>query len=216
MIKRQIILASKSPRRKELLKQVKIPFKTHISTFLETNDLPKNLSLQKIHVSSGKCEFGTTKKLFYITPREYVLKNASGKAANVAAHYKNAIIIAADTIGFYKNRILEKPTNFEEAKAMLKSLSGHVHEVYTGLCLIDTRSGQELKEIDCTKVFFDKLTDSQIEDYLKKEEYLDKAGAFAIQGVAAFFIRRIEGSYSSVMGLPLHLLRKMLEQLGMA
>ncbi len=194
MIKKTIILASKSQRRKDLLKQAKIHFTVHVSAFQEMET--RQMSRKKY------------------TSKEYVLQNACGKARNIALHYKDAIIIGADTIGSYKSHILEKPKNFKEAKAMLKMLNGKVHEVYTGLCLIDTASGKELKEVDTTKVFFDKLTDSQIEDYLKKEEYLDKAGAFAIQGLAAFFIQRIEGSYSSVMGLPLHLVRKMLEQLG--
>lgn len=129
----------------------------------------------------------------------------------------NAIVIGADTIVVVGGEILGKPSDTDDARRMLRIISGRTHQVYTGLCVIEIRNGTTIEKsgIESTDVTVRRLTDSMIERYLTTGEPMDKAGAYAIQGKGAVLIERIKGCYFNVVGLPIYLLSLLLEELGM-
>lgn len=172
----KIILASASPRRQELLKQIKIH---HQVQPIDINETPK----------------------FNELPANYVLRLAVEKATACKQQFNpNLPILAADTSVIFNNKILGKPKNEADAKSMLGELSGNTHQVFTAIALF----GKELHSaLSITEVTFKKLTDAQIHTYWQSGESIDKAGSYAIQGIASVFIERINGSFSGVMGLPL-------------
>ena len=174
-----LILASKSPRRKELLKQIGIPFVVVVSDAEEV---------------SGNSW----------TPAALVVENAKRKARAVAEKYPDSPVLGADTVVSSEGKIFGKPKDKDEARKILTALSGKMHEVTTGLALINRN---EIRTTNVTtKVFFDTMTKADIDAYIATEESMDKAGAYTIQGKAARFIEKIEGSYSNVVGLPLNAL----------
>ena len=174
-----LILASKSPRRKELLKQIGIPFVVVVSDAEEV---------------SGNSW----------TPAALVVENAKRKARAVAEKYPDSPVLGADTVVSSEGKIFGKPKDKDEARKMLTALSGKMHEVTTGLALINRN---EIRTTSVTtKVFFDTMTKADIDAYIATDESMDKAGAYAIQGKAARFIEKIEGRYSNVVGLPLNAL----------
>ena len=184
-LKRPLILASGSPRRKEILDTMGLLYTVDVSDADES---------------------------FVGAPREMVLTLSMRKAEAVAARHPNAIILAADTL-VYGDEVLGKPRSAEEAKEMLRALSGNWHSVCTGIALLDTHTGKVLSHADETRVHFVPLSDEDIDAYIATNESIDKAGAYAIQGRGGMFIDRIEGSYSNVVGLPMALLRSMLLEL---
>ena len=181
----EIVLASKSPRRQELLKRIVDNFKIIESDFDE-NSIKFNGDIE-----------------------EYIKSLAIGKALNVKNKVKNdSLIIGVDTVVFYDNKILGKPKNYDSAYSMLSDLSGNTHKVYSGVCILDTEES-EIKSFVCeTKVKFSKINKSQIEKYIMSKEPMDKAGAYGIQGLGGVFVEKIEGCYYNVMGLPLNKLNK--------
>lgn len=182
------ILASASPRRKELLAMVlEEPFLVQVSQADEHVDIKE--------------------------PAELVQALAQKKAEAVAAGQSGAIVFGADTVVALHGKILGKPRDREDARRMLRQLSGQTHTVYTGVALVHTDSGKTLVEADSTEVTFAKLSEEEIEAYLKTEEYADKAGAYGIQGGAAKHIERIEGCYFNVMGFPVHRVYELLKEL---
>lgn len=187
----EIVLASKSPRRRELLKSIGIKFKVHPSPFCELEN--HNLPAEKL-----------------------VIKNARGKAREIAPKYQDAIIIDVDTVGSYRHHILEKPKNFQDALRILSILNGKTHDVLSGLCLIQTKTGRELIHLERTKVTFARMTPKEIQNYIASGESMDKAAAFAVQGKGSLFIKKIDGCFFNVMGLPMHSLYKMLKKLGVS
>lgn len=184
-LKLPLVLASGSPRRKEILDLMGLSYTIDISDVDET---------------------------FCGEPEKMVLELSLRKAEAVAKKHQNALILAADTIVF-KDRVLGKPHSCEEARQMLLSLSGEWHSVYTGLTLINTATGSVLQKADETRVHFVDLSEPEIDAYITTTEPMDKAGSYAIQGTGGMFIDRIEGSYSNVVGLPMTLLRDMLYQM---
>lgn len=182
----RIILASGSPRRIELLDQFNIEFE----------------------VVPSKIEEVTRN---HETPVQTVMGLAFEKANDVASVYPDALVIASDTIVF-KDNILGKPSSRAEAKAMLDTLNGKVHEVYTGVALIYKNDNISVVDYEKTTVTFNILTDEQIEKYLITNEPLDKAGAYGIQGIGALLVKKIDGDYFNVMGLPLSKLSQLLEK----
>lgn len=186
---RNIILASSSPRRKDLLKQIKLPFE------IIPSDIDENLS-----------------KLTG-TPAEKAEQLAYEKASDVANKIQKGIVLGADTIVVIDDEILGKPKDSEDAYNMLKKLSGQEHEVITGICLIDLDNNIELIQHETTIVQFVELDDEKIRAYIKSGEVFDKAGSYAAQGVGAIFVKGIKGCYSNVVGLPLTRLSMMLEKL---
>lgn len=140
----------------------------------------------------------------------YPLRTAVKKALAVAKGNPNAIVIAADTAVVVDDDILGKPANEEDAKGMLARLSGREHIVVTGIGLVDTASGRSLSATEQTVVYFQPLTDTEIDAYIATGEPFDKAGGYGIQGYGALLIRKIEGDYFNVMGLPLSKLYRLL------
>lgn len=178
---RPIILASASPRRRELLSQAGVPFTVDAADVDET---------------------------FEGGPEETVAVLSARKARAVYEKHAGETVLAADTVVCRRDCILGKPRTQEEACRMLKMLSGGWHEVYTGVTVI--REGSESTETARTRVHFMELTEEMIRRYAETGEPMDKAGAYAIQGGAARFIDRIEGSPSNVIGLPVDVACRML------
>ncbi len=136
------------------------------------------------------------------SPHDYVRALAEEKAKSISEKYTESWVIGADTIVLIGSTILGKPNSTKEARAMLKRLSGRNHRVITGYAICCKSKDRYFSETVETKVCFKKLTDSEIEWYIHTEEPFDKAGGYAIQGLGMFLVRRINGSYTNVVGLP--------------
>ena len=187
---RNIYLASDSKARKKLLDIFGLRFK----------------------VISSRIKEG--KKAGHLSYAALVERNALLKAENVAKRIKNGIIIGADTIVVQNKKIFGKPKNLKEAQIMLKRLSQKPQWLYSGLAIIDKDRHKVRLGYEKTKVYMDKLTDKEIKNYFAYVSPLDKAGSFDIQGRGAFFIRRIEGCFYNVVGLPLRKLYRMFKEIG--
>lgn len=146
------------------------------------------------------------------TPKEAIKTLALRKARDVADRVKEGLVIAADTMVLYRGEIFGKPKDLAEAKEMLRTLSGEVHEAITGLAVVNVENGKEAVECIKTMVKMRTLTEEEIEGYVATGEPLDKAGAYAIQGRGAALIERIDGCYYNVVGLPLSKLSEMLNK----
>lgn len=184
-----IILASQSPRRKELLARLGLVF-TAIPADIEEN------------ITS------------FQFPQTAVQEIAFQKARYVSDLLNEGLIIAADTVVVLKDTILGKPADEKKAFEMLASLSGQEHVVVTGICLMDASNGAFQVESESTRVRFRGLSDTEIRNYIATGEPMDKAGAYGIQGRGAVLVDRIEGCYYNVVGLPLTRLYLMLERCG--
>jgi len=185
----RLILASKSPRRYELLKQVGFDFEV---------------------ISSGLMEDFVQKE----SPQEHVIRLAEAKARDVARGYPDRWVIAADTIVYINGSILGKPKNREDAMEILHCLSGQEHWVLTGFSVWHLERGKGDKEAVQTVVKVKNLTPAEMEWYVQTGEPFDKAGGYAIQGIGSFMIESIRGSYTNVVGLPLCELIEMLNRLN--
>ena len=174
----RLILASASPRRLELLKS--------------TNIFPDIIEPANINESVKRKE----------KPKLYLKRICLEKALNIQNKYKHDIILSADTIVTTGQKIFGKPSDKEDAIKTLKYLSGRNHNVSTGVCVL-CKNNKKIKIID-TKIKFKKLHDDEIDQYIKTNEWTDKAGSYAIQGHAERFVIKINGSYSNVVGLPLY------------
>lgn len=172
---KKIILASSSPRRKELLTTAGVEFEIHVKEVDET--VPE----------------GTL-------PVDAAKMTAAKKAAAVAEDYKDCVVIGADTIVVANGKILGKPKDEADAKMMLRMLSGNEHEVITGVCIIGSGEAETFAQI--SKVKFYNLTEEEISAYVATKEPMDKAGAYGIQGLGCRLVERIEGDYFNIVGLP--------------
>lgn len=186
---RNLILASTSPTRKELMNRLGIPFGIEASSYEE--DMTIKLEPQAL-----------AKQLSY------------GKAAAVACKYADAVVIGADTFAVHKGKLLGKPKDAEDAKRILKGLSGKTHDVITGFTIIDTKSGKKVSKAIVTKVRFRRLSESEIDGYIKTGEPMNKAAAYGMLGAAASFVEYIEGDWANIVGLPLAHLVKELHKFG--
>ena len=182
----RLILASRSPRRCELLGRLGFPFETVVSDLDETCSLPVDKAVQEL---------------------------SRRKAAAVAEKVPHAFIVAADTLVSIGSHTLGKPSGPEDAVRMLTLLSGQTHQVFTGVTVISP-SGQAYTAADHTDVTFCDIPEEEIISYVRTGEPLDKAGSYALQGGAAVWITRIEGCDTSVIGLPLYLVRQLLIRAG--
>ncbi len=180
-----IILASGSPRRVELMRQIGLP--------IEAVPVDVDEQLQ------GE-------------PAAVVRALALRKAQATYERFPDRYILAADTLVHIDGRTLGKPHNAEEAKEMLRMLSGKRHEVHTGVCLL--KGKQSYAQSVCTMVQFTQLSEQDITAYVNTGEPMDKAGAYAVQGIGGMFVQEIHGSPSNVIGLPLHTVRQLLLQAG--
>jgi len=187
----QLVLASASPRRRELLQQIGLKFQV-IPSKAEEQILPGE------------------------TPEEHVVRLSLDKATEVANrdNISGRWFIGSDTIVLCDTQILGKPEDELHAATMLKQLSGREHRVLSGYAVIDRQTGKQLTEAVSTKVWFRQLTDVEITSYIATGEPTDKAGAYAIQGLGVCFVSRIEGSYTNVVGLPLCKLTLAMKELG--
>ena len=183
-----ILLASESPRRREILTELGLPFQVIRSRYSE-NDRNCN------------------------RPANLVKAHAVGKAKNAMVPFRKGIVLGADTIVYHKGKIYGKPHNKREAVRMLSELSGCCHRVYTGIALYDPESRTMLCDYAKTLVWFKTLNAGDIADYLKTVHPLDKAGAYAIQEGPGI-VRKIKGSYTNVIGLPAELLIRMLRKIN--
>jgi septum formation protein len=184
-----LVLASQSPRRKELL-GVLGPLFTVIPA-----------EIAEVPLAGEK-------------PEQFVARAAREKGIEVASRVSGSIVLSADTIVTIDGLILGKPADEKDAVHMLKRLSGREHAVYTAVCVIDQPQSQMLEGLQRTNVWFNPMTDDQIVDYVEREDVLDKAGAYAIQGYASVYISKIEGNYTNVMGLPMPLVYDLLKRVN--
>jgi len=186
-MKHKIILASASPRRKELLNKIVAHFRV---------------------ITSGVDEA----RISAASPVSFARKAAICKAKAVAAKYKSSIVIGADTIVLLGKKIIGKPKNPKDAIAMLKSLAGKTHKVITGIAVIFPGL-KIVSRVAVTRVKMNKISDQEILDYVKSGRPLDKAGAYGIQEIEEIFINKIEGDYDNVVGLPVRQLQKILSRI---
>ena len=175
----ELILASKSPRRSALLRQAGLSFKV----------IPS-------HIDEALVPRAQT------SPAEYVLKLAEAKAGDVSKKHPDCWVIGADTIVLLENDILGKPRSKNEARRMLMRLSGKTHQVLTGYAISHGAGGRLFSETVTTLVHFKELAEKEIEWYIHTTEPYDKAGGYAIQELGTFLVKRISGSYTNVVGLP--------------
>jgi septum formation protein len=172
-----LILASKSPRRRDLLAQAGLVFTVIPST---------------VHEDRA----ATT------SPKTHVRQLAEAKAREVAQRYPESWIIGADTEVVINGTVLGKPGNPDEARQMLERLSGRTHRVLTGYCILSARQNRSFSETVETHVQFKSLSEAEIHWYVNTQEPYDKSGGYAVQGMGAVLVKRIEGSYTNVVGLP--------------
>ena len=172
-----LILASKSPRRRYLLEKAGLSFSV----------IPSDIDETTVPLSP---------------PEVYVRVLSEAKAESIAKKYPEKWVIGADTIVLKDGTVLGKPGSIDEARSMLKQLSGQTHEVFTGYSIVCKAKNRKFSETVQTEVLFKNLTDEEIEWYIHTKEPFDKAGAYAIQGLGTFLVKRINGSYTNVVGLP--------------
>ncbi len=190
-VRTQITLASNSPRRRDMLKQIGLDFGVDPAD-VDERVLPNE------------------------DPEAYALRVALDKAQAAARKTGAGIVIAADTIVVLGDRILGKPVDASDAEQMLTLLSGREHRVITGLVVLDASSGQSSARTSVTNVWFRSLSAKEIRSYVASGEPLDKAGAYGIQEKGALLIQKIEGCYFNVVGLPLSLLGEILNEFGIS
>lgn len=183
-----MILASASPRRKEILENFGFSFKTIVKNIDETSDKTR--------------------------AEEKILEIAEKKARAAAIDFPDENVVGADTVVVVDGKILGKPKDEKEAFSMLKSLSGRSHEVITAFSFININKNISYSDYEITKVYFKNLTDDEINWYINTKEPIDKAGAYGIQGKGAFFVEKIEGDFFSVMGFPLGKFVRFLNKTG--
>jgi septum formation protein len=187
--KPELILASSSPRRQELLHEIGVPFQVHAANINEDQ-------------RPGEA------------PMEYALRLAREKAQAVSKQYPQSYVLGADTIVVLNGEVLGKPIDHADAARMLRLLSGRAHEVTTAVSLIAQGTLAETRA-STTKVYFREIAEAEIQQYVAGGEPMDKAGAYAIQGGASRWTDRIEGEFSNVVGLPLSLVTEMLKITGL-
>jgi septum formation protein len=181
-----IVLASKSPRRREILELLGIPHVVHGVDIDESSHLRR-------------------------TVRSSVMNLSRAKAIEASSRYRRGLVLGVDTVVSFRGRVLGKPETEQQARVFLRMLRGNVHEVLSGITVLDAGCGAMRTSCSVSRVWFAPLDDTEIERYLEGEEWRDKAGGYAIQGQAALFVRRIEGSYYNIVGLPVEELHRLLK-----
>ena len=186
----KIVLASSSPRRISLLRELGVEFTYVNPTGEEDNTI--------------------------LDPVKRVEHNSLMKAMSLVGSQENALIIGSDTVVYLNDRILGKPKEEADAKRMLKDLSGNRNLVYTGISIVNSNTRKTLTGHTITEVWFKNLSGKEINDYVASGEPLDKAGAYGIQGRGGELVDRFEGSFSNVIGFPLELLSEMFQEFGVS
>ena len=183
---KRVILASASPRRREILAKTGIEFEVQVS------NCDENIGV--------------------LEPDKLVMELSALKANDVAEKNPDAIVIGSDTVVAHKGQIMGKPKSREEAISMIKSFAGDVHQVYTGVTIVIPQSDNKITYNVCTDVHVLPMTDDEVERYVDTGEPMDKAGAYAIQGLFAPYISKIDGDYYNVVGLPISSLYMILKE----
>ena len=181
-----IILASASPRRREILENTNVKFDVISSSIEEL-------------VLEGE------------SPCQMVMRLAFEKGIDIASKRKSDLVISADTIVVLDNTVLGKPKDEEEAKLMITNLSGRTHQVITGISLINLENNKKIIDYVISNVKFKNLSEDDINDYIRTKESLDKAGAYGIQGYGALLVEEIKGDYFNIVGLPISKLSDLLK-----
>lgn len=184
-----LVLASGSPRRREILHRLGIPFVQYTP-----------------HVDEG---IGGAR-----SPRIAAIRVSRRKAQAGVGEFISGLVVGIDTLIEFNGKVLGKPGCAEHAYRYLRMLSGNRHRVFSGITVWDASGGRIASAASCTAVFFQKISDCQIREYVCSGEWEGKAGGYAVQGVAGRYVRRIEGSYHSVMGLPVEELHRLLDRFG--
>jgi septum formation protein len=190
--KKQIILASGSKRRIDILSELKVPFKSIASNVNEPDYDGEKMN-----------------------PEEYAVHCARLKAREVARKVEKSLVIGMDTIGEYEGRVLGKPGDHEHARRMINYIQGTKHNVITGICIIDSDSEDSFAAAEITKVKFAAMSEKDIEKYLNLGAWKDVAAGYAIQGIGSLFIEKIEGDYFNVVGFPIFRFNHLMKQMGM-
>jgi septum formation protein len=180
-----LVLASESPRRKELLSVLGIPFSVMPAAIDEIPEPGED-------------------------PKKFAIRVAREKGMEVASRVSRSVVLSADTVVTIGGEILGKPVDHDDAERMLTRLQSRRHSVLTAICVINQIKQETIEGVDQTEVWFDPMSAAEIRDYIRRENVMDKAGAYAIQGYAGVYSPRIEGNYFNVMGLPLPLVHKLL------
>lgn len=186
------ILASASPRRQEILRSLGLTFRV------------------------DPCRIPEPDRRDQEPPQRYAVRSAQSKVREVNKRHRSALVIGADTVVVVGGKLLGKPRDKNEARLMLKSLSGRWHDVVTGLCILDCGTRRQRSSHTTSRVHFRRLSSQEIEWYLGTREYRDKAGAYAIQGFASLFIDRIEGSYLNIVGFPVFSFERLCRRLNIS
>lgn len=186
---KKLILASQSPRRRELMTRLGLPFEAKTPDFIEVSEST-------------------------LPPEREVIALARGKARSLAARYPGSWILGCDTLVVLGDRKLGKPADPEEALRMLLDLSGRTHRVLTGLCLLDAPTGQCREVVEESRVKMRSFPDTEARAYVASGEPMDKAGAYGIQGLGAALVDSFQGDYFNVVGLPLQRLAGLLNEAG--
>ena len=184
-----LILASASPRRERVLRSLGVDFEVRPSRVEE-----------EMHPE--------------LPPAELVMLNARLKAEAIAAESSTGLVIGADTAVFIDHHILGKPADFDDALRMLGILNGRTHQVYTGLAVVDATSGRMEQDSAKTDVTFRQMSEEELAAYARRINPLDKAGAYAIQGLGSLIVERVDGCYYNVVGLPVVVLDDLLKRFG--
>jgi len=185
----EIILASRSPRRRYLLALVQIKHRVVTPRLKEADHAHED-------------------------PVKHVLRLARLKALSVRSRVKRGVILGADTVVVHRGDILEKPAGKRDAHRMLRRLAGHWHQVYTGLALVDAASGNRVEGYERSLVKIRRMTAGEIDAYIATGEPMDKAGSYGIQGYGAAIVEQVRGCYFNVVGLPLVRLLRLIRELG--
>lgn len=188
---RTLVLASASPRRLALLRQIGVEPVIAPADIREYHHITADMDASAL-----------------------VRANAELKARAIAPQYPGALILAADTVVVLDGELLGKPIDDEEAARMLRRLSGRRHQVYTGLCLIDNAAGKTVSGADMTAVRFHELDDAEIAAYVQSGATADKAGSYGLQDAGGLFVAGVEGDHTTVIGLSLSLLRRLMRELS--
>lgn len=188
-MKQKIILASTSPRRHGLAQQMGLDFEIVSSSYEE--DMKMKLSA-----------------------KELAMTLAYGKAQDIAKKRKTGIVLGIDTFIYFNGEKLGKPSTKKEAFSLLKKFSGKKLKVYSGVALINCKTKKEIRDFEVSEVEFRKIEDKEIKRYIETGEPLDKAGAFAIQGLGSIFVKKVNGCYANIVGFPIANLYKNLQKMG--
>jgi len=187
---RRLILASQSPRRREILERLRLPFEV-LASGVDENILEAQ------------------------SPSDFAAKAAEAKSRDVASRITNScLVLGSDTVVAIGGEALGKPVNRQQSAQMIQRLAGGWHEVFTGVCLVDNDSGAEKSAVGRTRVLFRHLTPDEITRYVATGEGDDKAGAYGIQGIGSGLVERIDGPYDNVVGLPATLVLQLLREMG--